>query len=39
MPTYNYVKCPICGNVSVNECGGLFCNEHIYRHPNCSEGK
>ena len=38
----SYIKCPVCEAVSVNECRGcglVYCGEHQYRHPNCSEGE
>lgn len=44
------VECHVChtkigqGNKGMTmnvciECLGYFCNDHIWRHPNCSEGK
>lgn len=37
-----YVKCPMCGGVANGSCKGCeywFCQEHIYRHNNCQEGR
>jgi len=38
----NYVKCPVCSAPSTESCKGcerIFCSFHIYRHPDCGEGR
>ena len=36
------MQCPMCGKRAVESCGGCnfwFCNDHLYRHRRCSDGK
>lgn len=41
--SFTYVKCPVCAMPAngggCKGCGRWYCKEHIYRHPNCEEGR
>jgi len=36
------MQCPMCGKRAVESCSGCnfwFCDDHLYRHRKCKEGK
>jgi hypothetical protein len=39
----NYMKCGVCGipanGGGCQSCQRWFCKDHMYRHPNCEEGR
>jgi len=43
MATLNYPRCMVCGYPAnaggCKECQKWYCKTHIWRHPNCKEGR